>query len=360
MSAVLATALSREGRVERVTHGFHTYPAGLHPDAARDLIGLLPEGPILDPFCGGGTTLVEAMLAGRDGLGRDLSPVARLVATARTTWTDETTRQAMRSAARKLTAAAREQGLQPPPAILDTVRDWYDPHVIGEIEVLRRGTEAADEAIRPLLRAVLSSILIKASHRRSDTSARRVAQERPPGTTAVLFHKKARELGRRLEALEQAVGEARARIEAGDAREVPPGGPFAGVVTSPPYPGTYDYLSMQALREAWLGLDAPRSQEIGPRRDWRGEDRAARARWLDDTQAWTSATAQALRPEGRMIVVIGDGHDRRGRIDTLAVSRDAMVAAGLRVEAWASADREDLGRDLILAEHAIVAVRPRP
>ena len=38
----LARALDSRGDVERGTHGFHAYPAGLHPDAARILVEAFP------------------------------------------------------------------------------------------------------------------------------------------------------------------------------------------------------------------------------------------------------------------------------------------------------------------------------
>ena len=46
---------------DALTHGFHSYPARMHPTTARRLIaGLLPvRGRLLDPFCGSGTVLVE-------------------------------------------------------------------------------------------------------------------------------------------------------------------------------------------------------------------------------------------------------------------------------------------------------------
>ena len=37
-SRVLETSLRSRERVERATHGFHAYPAGLHPDAAAALL----------------------------------------------------------------------------------------------------------------------------------------------------------------------------------------------------------------------------------------------------------------------------------------------------------------------------------
>ncbi len=355
----LERVLAHEGRIDRVTHGFHTYPAGLHPDAAADLVAMAPAGPVLDPFCGGGTVLVEARLAGRASVGRDVSPVARLVSATRVAWTDEALRTTMRSTARKLAATAHEAQDEPPARILDAVGDWYEPHVRWELESLRRGIAAAPPEARSLLWAGLSSILVKASHRRSDTSARRAEQHRPPGTTAVLFHKRVRELGRRLEALEAALGPDPAPCDVvdGDARTTPPGGGFALVATSPPYPGTYDYLSMQALREAWLGVRGPRALEIGPRRDWRGDAGGARAAWFDATVAWMGAAAAALRPGGWMAIVIGDGHDDLGLIDTLQASWDAGRSVGLVPHAHATAERQDVGRGVVLGEHAIVLTK---
>src|SRR5829696_3634596 len=76
---------------ETLTHPFHTYPARLHPATARVLVEFVGEGasrtqPILDPFCGSGTVLVESRAAGLRATGGDLNPLAVLVARAKT-WT---------------------------------------------------------------------------------------------------------------------------------------------------------------------------------------------------------------------------------------------------------------------------------
>src|SRR5262245_34161386 len=59
-------------------HGFHSYPARLHPETARRLIAELSrEGAtVLDPFCGSGTVPVEARLLGRRAVAVDLNPLA--------------------------------------------------------------------------------------------------------------------------------------------------------------------------------------------------------------------------------------------------------------------------------------------
>lgn len=325
---------------DRFTHGFHTWPAGLHPDAAAQLVGLLPPGPVCDPFCGGGTVLVEAMLAGRPAVGGDLSPVAVRVARLRTARFDDATLTAFRSAARQ--AAARAHGAEDPPpeAMRPVLERWYEPHVLGELESLRRSAVATEEPVRSLLTGCLSAVAVKASLRRSDTRAARVQQHRPPGTTAILFHKKARELGRRIAAFRDAIPEGTpdARVVEADARDLALAEPAAGILTSPPYPGVYDYLPMQLLRHVWLGLrpEAQARRELGSRRAFKGDSQEARRRWREDTQLWMRAAAAALRRGGRLIVVIGDGQVGPKVVGSAEPTEEAGRQAGLRLLARAS------------------------
>ena len=127
LSTLLAEALAMDGSVDRATHGFHTYPARMHPDAAALLIDACP-GPVHDPFCGGGTVLVEAMLAGREASGTDLSPIAALVSAARTG--NKALATPMRSASRKITEKAR---LRIDVDVPDELNKWYQPHVAQEL-----------------------------------------------------------------------------------------------------------------------------------------------------------------------------------------------------------------------------------
>lgn len=354
----LERALSRTGRVDRFTHGFHTYPAGLHPDAAVDLLELMPPGPIHDPFCGGGTTLVEAMLQGRDASGTDISPVAVALAHGRTRmWSPERI-TAFRSAARQIAKTAQHNQDFPPDEIARRVKPWYQPHVAQELEGIRQGIQQAHPDVRKALELVLSSILVKVSLRRSDTNPQRVDRERPPGTTAILFHKKARELGRRWEALNEAVPEGTAvpRIRQGSGLELDPPGPVAGLLTSPPYPGVYDYLEYQQLRLAWLGWDSPEiwQQEMGSRRAFKNSPREALYNWKQDIEGWMHMVARWLLPGGRAAIVIGDGLVDSRLIPVLKPLRQAAGQAGLRVLGSASGGREDKGAHIVREEHILL------
>lgn len=61
------------------THGLHEYRGKFFPQLVRSLINIaeVPErGIVLDPMCGSGTTLVEAVLAGRQAFGLDMNPLS--------------------------------------------------------------------------------------------------------------------------------------------------------------------------------------------------------------------------------------------------------------------------------------------
>ncbi|MGD0421300.1 MAG: DNA methyltransferase [Xanthobacteraceae bacterium] len=73
--------------VRGLTHGFYKYPARFSPAFVRAAIQTFtrPGDLCLDPHVGGGTTLVEALAAGRDAIGVDISTLAEFVARTKAT-----------------------------------------------------------------------------------------------------------------------------------------------------------------------------------------------------------------------------------------------------------------------------------
>jgi hypothetical protein len=73
--------------VRGLTHGFYKYPARFSPRFARVAIETFtkPGDLVVDPHVGGGTTLIEALAIGRQGLGVDISALAEFVATVKCT-----------------------------------------------------------------------------------------------------------------------------------------------------------------------------------------------------------------------------------------------------------------------------------
>lgn len=83
---LLAAIHSREP-VSGLTHNFYRYPARFSPVFARAVIKAftMPGDMVLDPFMGGGTTLVEARTLGRMAVGVDLSSLAAFITQVKTT-----------------------------------------------------------------------------------------------------------------------------------------------------------------------------------------------------------------------------------------------------------------------------------
>jgi hypothetical protein len=70
------------------THGFFKYPCKFIPHIPRWAIkkySTKDRGCVLDPFCGSGTTLVEAVLLDKVALGIDFDPFSRLLAKVKST-----------------------------------------------------------------------------------------------------------------------------------------------------------------------------------------------------------------------------------------------------------------------------------
>lgn len=64
-----------------LSHDLHIYKAKFFPRMVRALLNIFAtsSGPILDPFCGSGTALLEASLLGMDSIGLDIDPICRLI-----------------------------------------------------------------------------------------------------------------------------------------------------------------------------------------------------------------------------------------------------------------------------------------
>lgn len=88
----LKAAVKTKDNVHGLTHNYYRYPARFSPKFVREVIQIFSkEGDvILDPFVGGGTTLVEALASNRHSIGFDVSPIASFVSETKTNLLSET------------------------------------------------------------------------------------------------------------------------------------------------------------------------------------------------------------------------------------------------------------------------------
>lgn len=374
-AALCARALDTAGRepgaAERYTHPLHSYPARMHPGTARVLIDALAsdaprDAAVVDPFCGGGTTLVEARARGLRSVGIDLSPLAVLLARAKTWSVPQRRRFEVRDLGRQIAEAslgsakaARRKGAEVAPhrrpAGFDPkARDarlarWYAPHVRRELEFINGELDALrahDAEAADVLTAAFSAILYKVSSRSSDTDATWVERHIARGNPTRLFADRVELLTAGLTELAQVPGPP-PHVAQGDARDLPKLVAVRSawaVITSPPYPGTYDYADNQRLRFDFLGLrhKAMDDGEIGARRGFEHDPRAAHARWRSDLTAVLRGIAGVLAPGRPAALVIGDSLAAGRAIDALEELK-ACGAGALRLVGWASQTRAKLG-----------------
>jgi hypothetical protein len=85
--AELVDAARDASPVAGLTHNFYRYPARFSPRFVRAAIQAFshPDDLVLDPFVGGGTTLVEALALGRHAIGVDISSLATFISGVKTT-----------------------------------------------------------------------------------------------------------------------------------------------------------------------------------------------------------------------------------------------------------------------------------
>lgn len=300
-------------------HGFHSYPARLHPETARRLVeGFCPSGGrVLDPFCGSGTVLVEARQVGRHAFGIDANPLAVELATLKSGGsTPELEAELLLGAAAVATHAneRRVAKLGPTRRYGAADRAVYDPHVLLELDGLSDGIARlkAPEVRRALL-LVLSAALTKVSKRTGDTAPRTAPKRLAGGFTIRFFETKAKDLVQRLADFSARLPASAppAKCTVGDARDLSLVQPASLdlILSSPPYPGVYDYFDHHELRLRWLGLDERRfeADEIGARRRLSGLGfQAAVERWEAEFGACLDAFREVLAPQGTIALVIAD------------------------------------------------------
>ncbi len=334
-------------------HGFHSYPARLHPVIAARLLATFAAtgATTLDPFCGSGTVVVEARLRGLRARGTDINPLALRLAELKArggpaSHRGELLRLANRVeehvTSRRIGRARVTHRYGP-----EDVR-LFPPHVLLELDSLRDGLDRIEsKAVHDDLELVFSSILTKVSRQRGDTGNYLLPERRlAPGSVARLFVNKTEELCRRLAEFAQRLPEGAppADVHSDDARVLGTigAGTIQCLVTSPPYAATYDYLDHHDVRLRWLHLREDRfgKLELGARRDYAPLDGSdARARWDGEIGAFLGSVARVLSADGRAFVVLGDSAVRREALRADEVIERLAPGHGLVIEAIASQPR---------------------
>lgn len=305
-------------------HALHWYPGNFIAQIPAYLIQILskPKDWVLDPFCGSGTTGVEAVRLGRNAYECDVSAAAVHVAQGKMAAAFEADARFFVDLAGRLiwdlTPATGDS--RPIEGHDPELRHWLHPdthrallEIWATISTVPPGPErrVAELIFTDVLFACVST---RGANTRSGKTRRHhwgwVADNVRPVRVA---RHDARGLfrDRCMRAADTIVasgarpgGEWVLRREDARAMDTPEG-QFALAVTSPPYPFMIDYSLANRITYLWMGwsLERDREGEIGTRRS---RDRSSGpSRYLGEMRVAAERIRRALRPGGHLAIVLG-------------------------------------------------------
>jgi DNA modification methylase len=261
------------------SHDVHAFAAKFPPQLPRAFIrGLTAPGDVvLDPMMGSGTTIVEALLEGRRGIGLDIDSLALRVSQAKTIpmRTDD-----LRDSGLKVISLAQdllsdhgtiESLIQKFDSRTQEFIDyWFYPNTQRELAALVLSIQTVDVSlVRRFLELTFSSIIVTKSG--GVSRARDLAHSRPhldkeknPKNALEQFSLRLQKNIKSMAHLD--TKGALAAPLPGDARSMPLRDEVIDlIVTSPPYANAIDYMRAHKFPLVWLGESVVNLTELRAR-----------------------------------------------------------------------------------------------
>jgi DNA modification methylase len=288
---------ARFNRDERFTHYIFRFPAKFHTAAVRCLVDRYSKRgeKVLDPFCGSGTLLLEAQLAGRSAVGVDVDPVAAFISRVKCAKVNpnvvERSFASLRGDLDDIRRSSREydrlvhEDLTPTSIAryrrrfnipqIPNIEHWFRVYVILDLARLRQAILAGPYTgkVRNFFLACLASIIRSASNadpvpvsglevtahmRKLDKLGRRV-------DPFDLFERRVRREIKGLKELWDDSEKSSVRVRRGDAtrlsRILSPES-FDVCITSPPYNTAVDYYRRHTLEMYWLDFVQTHEEKV--------------------------------------------------------------------------------------------------
>lgn len=250
-------------------HSIHPYPAKFIPEIPRELINTLGvdgDTSVLDPFCGSGVTLTEAVSAGHSSIGVDLNPIACLISRVKTNpFNDD-----LNEYAQHIMQTLDNYQMSQKHSNIQNLDHWFDPNIALRLSQIIQSIEALNvhSNITDALKLAISSIIVKVSRQESDTRYAAVDNTYTTSDVMSYFSSACNNINKHMRSILDS--EPECRVLNKNILETTPEDINATVgltITSPPYPAAYEYWLYHKYRMFWLGYDPinVREKEIGAR-----------------------------------------------------------------------------------------------
>ena len=315
-------------------HSLHPYLGKFVPQIVEIFLRKFEPTAVCDPFCGSGTTLVEAATLGINAVGCDISEFNTLITRVKMGKYDlELLEFEIHDILNKAITSPQSAMLEKraPYHTSEYLKAWFAPTALESL--LAYQALVHEYTHKDVLRLILS---------RAARSARRTTHFdldfpkkpqtepydcykhgricKPTDNSAQFLKRYSSDTMKRIREFASLRKDVAMSVIAGDTRttEFPK---HDLVITSPPYVGLIDYHEQHRYSYELLGLDWKADEEIGPAK--KGNSLRARAAYVDNMVESFKNVKKSLAKNGRMVVIVND---------RLGLYEEISERAGLHVE----------------------------
>jgi DNA modification methylase len=337
-------------------HKFHWYPGSFIPQIPAYLIELLSNRDeiILDPFCGSGTTLIEAIRLGRKAIGIDYNLIATLIANAKTKFIEpDGLEEIAVHFINKLDDARFNlhfigfdvKTLKGTNVNIQELRKWLHEKTLQEAFLIWTLIEQEEDYFKGLLLMIFSGLQLKFArpHKHWGYIADNVAPSKRVYVNAIdlfiVFLKdyiaeinkflkypaikkySIKELNQRTKVINADISsKLLLKKEYVDL-----------IITSPPYVNVTDYATSQRLSLYWFGEDIHKLKniEIGAR--WKRARKDAVSNYLSEMDSALSFIIEYLKPGKFFCVIIGESESKKKQYNIIKNLKNVFLSKGLKI-----------------------------
>ena len=332
-------------------HQLHPYFAKYHSELPRRVINEMTKENdiVLDPFCGSGTTLVEASLAGRNSIGIDMNPIACLMSRVKTSIISASSFDALENIIKNIELdidlyyqdnSSRNvfQNQYELPNFHN--RDfWFTADALNELAIIKAHIVNNDvNPLKDFLFLSFSRIIVYSSNQHGESRYTRVEKNRKAKDVFYQFKKVLLNTKEIITGYSSVRKDVYARVLNMDSKnmELLHDNSVDLVVTSPPYLNSWDYGLYHRFRFFWLDMDvkAYEKKEIGKHlRTLEGRSKTDEIeRYRNDMGAVLKEVARTLKKNKFCFIVNANSIVKKKFIDTNQILVEEAAKHGLILE----------------------------
>jgi hypothetical protein len=304
-----------------LTHSIHPYHAKYIPEIPRNFIQKYSKigDRILDPFCGSGTTLLEAQLLNRKSVGVDLSFLASKISKAKTTAINPLLiMQTQIDLLEKFKSLEEYDSFDFPDKYI-----WYTKETNEVLDKLLTLINNIDENdIKNIFQVAFSSILKTVSNKRSTWNNGYIADNVLPnmdytGDALSVFRKKIESYYKKYSELWKHIKYIKnneVEVFHSDILDFSSEEMFDMVITSPPYPFAVDFVKYNRLSYYWFGEDVIEMAEKETGSRHKRNRKEAISEFFSEMDKIYKHVFSMVKSGGYFCMTVSDTHRNKKRI----------------------------------------------